>query len=53
MAGAGAVPYTAIDLWARRNRIDDDNFAMLITVIHQLDIERADRINSVASLQGA
>ncbi len=44
MAGAGAVPYDAIDLWARR---------MLISVIHQLDVERADRINSAAGLQGA
>ncbi len=50
--GPGAIPYTAIDVWARRNRVDADNFAMLVAVIHQLDIERADRLASIAALRG-
>jgi hypothetical protein len=38
MAGAGPIPWSAIDRWATRNGIDDpDDFAELVACIRALD----------------
>jgi hypothetical protein len=38
MAGAGAIPWSAIDRWAQRNGITDpDEFAALVACLRALD----------------
>lgn len=38
MAGAGPIPWSAIDRWASRNGIDDpDEFAELVVCLRALD----------------
>lgn len=41
MAGAGAIPFTALVLWAEVNRLDRDMFDTLCHVISMLDNDRA------------
>lgn len=48
----GQVPYTALRLWARDNRLDFGNFQMLKAVIRQLDNSRTDREASRRALKG-
>lgn len=51
-AGAGAIPYTAIRLWAKDNDLDRDDFRLLCEVIVILDNERAIREASKQKTKG-
>jgi len=52
---SGAIPFTAIDTWARRKGIDNEVFWLLKTVITYLDRKRQEREASQRHLdaQGA
>lgn len=42
----GAIPWQAIDAWARRQGLGNAEFCVLEAVIQYLDVERAERISS-------
>lgn len=46
MNGTGAIPYTALVTWGEVNRLDRETLELLWLVIHQLDSDRAARIES-------
>lgn len=49
----GPIPYEAIELWTRANALDRDWLHLLVAVIHRLDIERAERIESEMRIEEA
>lgn len=49
--GAGAIPYTAILMWAQFQRVDRELTHVLIDVIRILDVARLERLTSKESLR--
>lgn len=43
---AGPIPYPAIETWARRKGLDQRALDLVVTVIGDVDMERAERISS-------
>ncbi len=52
MAGAGAIPFTALVTWAEVNRLDRENFDVLRHVIRYLDNERTIREDAARKAKG-
>lgn len=47
----GPIPFTAIDAWSRRHRIEGRLFNVLVAVIQRLDGERMEREASERTLK--
>lgn len=49
---AGAIPYEALVVWAEVNHLDRDSLDLVWTVIHELDKDRAIRIDGERKTKG-
>lgn len=53
MAGVPPIPWTAVDAYARRHRMDDDDFRTLLIVVRGLDAELAAYAEEKSKTEGA